>query len=158
MLGKNKFDQSKASNNNQLSVILKRPQQVHVNLIRNQPMQESLNLCENVMPCCEFEVQDSGYYHISSQVTIKNVSSKPAHVEYLQFGICRSSMEDYNDLLKSSVMNSNCHPEYVVADTLCSIVHLSKEVKYNMWINFGSEHSKSFQFQAEYSNLRLYKL
>ena len=152
---KSKFDQKKS---NQLSVILKRTPQVHVNLIQDQPMKDSFLLSEVVMSCCEFTVQESGYYHVSSQVTLKNVSDQPVNVEYVQFGVCKKSMEDYQNLLKSSIMNSNCGPEYVIADNLTSIVQLNKDEQYQLWVNFGCEQANKFEFQSKVSNLRLYKL
>ena len=161
MLGqkKNRFDVDSTQGINQnLSVILKRAPSKHENLILNKEMKETCKLSENVMPCCEFSVDDTGYYHVSSQITIKNTSTKPVLVEYLQFGVCHSDFEDYRDNLKSMIMNSNCHPEYVIADNICAIIHLKREEKYNLWINFGCENSTSFEFQSDYSNLRIYKL
>ena len=161
MLGqpKNRFDKNQNQNPNQsLSVILKRAPPAHANLIVNKEMKESFTLNENVMACCEFKVETSGYYHVSSQITIKNVSTQPAHVEYLQFGICRKDMDDYKDNLKSMIKNSNCLGDYVIVDGLCSIVHFDKDQDYSMWVNFGSAEAASFEYQADYSNLRLYKL
>ena len=74
MLGQskaNKFDAK--SNNQQLSVILKRTPQTkpHVNLILNQPMQQSVKMQDSLITdCCLFKQPESGYYHISSQVCI----------------------------------------------------------------------------------------
>ncbi len=158
MLGKtNRFDNSKPNLSNQ-QIILKRTPSKHVNLIMNQEMKASFNLNENVMVCSEFEVSESGYFHVSSQMTVKNSSNDNTVVEYFQFGVCKNTMSDYQENLKSSIMNSICQPDYVISDSLCCIMQLEKDVKYQLWVNFGCENASKFQFQSEYSNLRLYKL
>lgn len=157
LAAKNKFDQQK-QNNNQLSVILKRPPLSHVNLIINQEMKESFHLSENVMTACEFAVKEDGYYHISSQLTLKNISENKVLVDYYQLGVCLPSMDNYHDNLKSNIINSCCQSEYVIADNLCCIMYLRKNEKNILWLNFGSAGASDFQFQSQYSNLRLYKL
>lgn len=67
-------------------------------------------------------------------------------------------MENYRDNLKSSILNSTCQPEYVIADNLSTIIHLNKDEKYHLWVNFGCESAEDFEFQSEDSHLRLYKL
>ena len=157
MLGQSKkrFESNDGQN---LSVILRRPQKVHTNLILNKQMVESFRMQENVLTCCEFKVDETGYYHVSSQITIKNVSAVQVLLDYFQMGICLKDMSNYLDNMKSMILNSNCHKEYVIADTLCAIVHLDKEETYNLWVNFGCENANNFEFQSNYSNLRIYKL
>ena len=159
MLSKSKFEKQDSLNVlTNCSVILKRANSKHINLILNKEMINSRNLEENVMNVCEFSVEESGYYHISSQITIKNNSNMSMLVEYLQFGICKKNMEDYKSNLKSMIMNSKCNPEYVIVDNLNTIIQLEKDIDYILWVNFGGDKANNFLFDAEYSNLRLYKL
>lgn len=159
MLGQSKkrFDSNENHSQN-LSVILKRPEKAHTNLILNKEMIPSCKLNENVMPCCEFTVASSGYYHISSQVTVKNTSKTANVIEFLQMGICLKDMSDYKDNLKSQILNSSCNPDYVISDNLCAIIHFTKDEVYNLWLNFGCESASNFEYQSDYSNLRIYKL
>lgn len=158
MIAKNRFDQNPSHPTNELAVILKRAPTKKVNLILSKQLKPSFRLQENVMTCCEFNVEETGYYHVSSQVTIKNDSKETVHVEYLQFGICNENMENYKENLKSMIMNSNCASEYVMVDNMTAIVNLEKDIKYVLWVNFGCDKSESFVFDSECSNLRLYKL
>ena len=143
-------------------LIIKRPaQNAHVNLIVDQEMQPAFSLNNDVMQLCHFQVPQSGYYHVSSQITIVNKSQESVKTDYFQYGICKTDMSDFSNLLKSQMINANVQSGYIIADGISSIVKLDKDVKYNLWLNFGCVVESDLQlleYQSEYSHLRLYKL
>ena len=161
----NKFDTNILQNQ---SLLMKRPvNKTHQNLIVNQEMKPSFRLksdlenTHNVMQLCEFSVLQSGYYHISSGITIQNVSELDVETLYFQFGICNKDMSNFNELLKSNVMNTRVLPQYMMSDTLSSIVYLEKDIKTHLWLNIGisnNDEMACFEYKKEHSNLRLYKL
>jgi len=157
MIGQNRGKDDFKNIQNPMSLILKRNSSKPVNLILNKDMKANFFIGDKLRILCEFSVVEGGYYHISSQITIKNMSKNPVEIEYLQFGICKEDMSDYQDLLKSQIINSSCLSDYVISDSLCSIMKLEKDEKYNMWINLGCSIS-AFEYQSEFSNLRIYKL
>ena len=143
-------------------LIIKRPaQNAHVNLIVDQEMQPNFSLNNDVMTLCEFQVPQTGYYHISAQLTIVNRSEDVVKSDYIQFGICQKDMADFSNLLKSQIISANMQSGYILADNIASIVKFDKNTKYNLWLNFGCVVESDLQlleYQSEYSHLRLYKL
>ena len=70
---KNRFESASDSEPQNLSVILRRAP-ARANLILNKEMSSNFKLKESVSCCSEFSVDITGYYHISSQITLKNIS------------------------------------------------------------------------------------
>ena len=153
MLGqsKNKFDAKQ--NNQQMSVILKRTPQTkqHVNLILNQPMEQSVKMQDTIVQdCCLFTVQkERGYYHLSSQVCLKNSSSIPSKIDFIQFGICDKEKMDSQckEHMRSNICNITCDPNYIMSDTLSCIMFLECDVQYTLWLNIGSDNAGNFLFE-----------
>ena len=160
MLGQGKKDNSLASQKPN-SLLLKRVPSVKapvVDYLTGREIKPTFALTEGVMSCCDFTVSETGCYHVAAQITIKNKSDISALTEYLQFGVCKKDMSDHHNLLRSIILNNNCQPEYVITDTICSIIKLTKDEPYNLWLNFGCDNVDAFEFQSEFSNLNLYKL
>ena len=161
MLGqsKNKFD--KNANNQSLSVILKRSTPKHVNLIMDQPMEKSTTLQDSIIQdCCLFIPDQTGYYHISAQVCITNNSSSQSMCDFIQFGICDKQNMDSQckEHMKSNICCAKIDPNYIMSDTISTIMHLQQGVTYTLWLNIGSDNASHFLYESENSNLRLYKL
>ena len=132
----------------------------HVNLILNQKMEETKRLTDSVIDdICLFSVTESGYYHISSQVCVKNENTSMLVCDYIQFGIVEKDKlyENCKEHMKSNICNTKLEPEYFISDDLSCVMRLEKDVKYCMWLNLGTPDA-SLTYQSENSHLRLYKL
>ena len=132
----------------------------HVNLILNQEMQVSKIFQDSVIDdICLFSVCENGYYHISSQVCIKNENPTELLCDYVQFGLVEKEklMENCKEHMKSTICNTKIEPEYFISDDLSCVMRLEKDIQYCMWLNVGTP-DKSLSYQSENSHLRLYKL
>jgi hypothetical protein len=162
MIGqKPKFDVQ--NNNNQLSVILKRnsASKPHVNLIINKEMQRSQSIQDSIITnACVFKVQESGYYHISSQICLINNSTNLIKTDFLQFGIvAQENMQtECKNNMKSIINATIVQPEYFISDSLTSVMLLEKDVDYSLWLNVGSESNDKLYYESLNSHCRLYKL
>ena len=156
---KTKFDDTNKSNTGKMTAIINRKHQQPKNKILNQPMCENQNLTnDGIMTYCDFAIDEEAYYHVSTQLCIKNNSKKNVAIDYIQFGICRADFSDYEQNFNSVIVSGVANNEYVISQNLTSIVKIEDDTKYICWCNFGSQNNASFQYLKEFSHLRLYKL
>jgi len=159
----NKFtNNNEANNNNNNSqMILKRIPIPHANLILNQPMENSFKLNDSIIQdCCVFTSEQNGYFHISAQVCVSNISSIQTKCSFFQFGICdKNNMETQcKENMRSNICNTIVDANYIISETMSCIMQLEAGITYSLWLNIGSDNATNFLFEAENSNLRLYKL
>ena len=105
--------------------------------------------------CC-FTVQEDGYYTVNSQVCIK--CNSKALVNFVQFGVCEESLDDFEDAFNSTVANTYCETDHVLSYNLSCIKHLEKDVSYCCWLNFSSSNNSKFTYDGEISHLMLLRL
>ena len=101
-----KFETPRQTTTN--SIILKRQPNAkpHVNLIIEMPMEQSELMEDSLISnISNFEVEDSGYYHISTQVCLQNDTKQNVKIDFIQFGIvAKDAMEtDCKNNVKSTI-------------------------------------------------------
>lgn len=140
------------------SAIMLKKKTPQTNKIVTIDLKDSQKLLDGVLNYCEFSVCDSGYYHINTQLCVKNYSKKIVNVDYLQHGLACLQFDDYEQNFNSIVLSSLAEPEYVISNNLSTIIHLQEDKPYICWLNFCSDDNTKFEYIKDFSHLRLYKL
>ena len=161
-----KFEQPRQSTTN--SIILKRQPTAkpHVNLIIEMPMEQSELMEDSLISnISNFEVEDSGYYHISTQVCLQNDTKQNVKIDFIQFGIvAKDAMEtDCKNNVKSTINEVIVKPDYFTSDSNSTVMFLERNIKYIFWLNVGSDSIKDqpgnkLRYLAPNSHCRIYKL
>jgi hypothetical protein len=108
---------------------------------------------------CFFEVEEDGYYHLSTQLGIRNESIRDITVNYLMFGIAENSdVANMNDNMISQIINTPCSEGYVISNNLTTINQLAKGVQYKCWLILSADNAGAFNYIKDLSHMRLYKL
>ena len=160
----NRFNSSNGSNvqtdgvPQRVNIMVNKTKSQHVNKIVEKQLIATQALSNNVLQLCDFEIEETGYYHLSSQLCIKNTNAKRINIDFLQFGVCGNDMSDYEQNFNSYLISAIAEPEYVLSKSLTSIMRLEVGKKYCMWVNFSSDDNTNFSFLGDCSHLRLYKL
>ena len=141
-----------------VNIMVSKNKSQHVNKIVEKNLVATQSLSNNVLQICDFEIEETGYYHLSSQLCIKNTNAKRINIDFLQFGVCGENMTDYETNFNSYLISAIAEPEYVLSKSLTSIMRLEVGKKYCMWVNFSSDDNTNFSFLGDCSHLRLYKL
>ena len=106
---KSKFETPR-QNASSMSIILKRTAapKAHVNLILDMPMEESTTIQDSLITNASiFDVQESGYYHVSSQICLQNSSDQDIKTDFIQFGLVAwGSLLSLTSLLRAALQTS----------------------------------------------------
>lgn len=129
----------------------------HVNKIVEQAICD-VSLGDGVGHYCHIKVEEDGYYNVTTQICIRNNSTKPVVCDFFQMGICSRGFDDYQKCFNSQIVSRPIESQYVISDNLCSIMYLKKDTEYVAWVNFASENNRAFELCTEFTQLRLYKL
>ena len=123
-------------------------------------MMAATKVPDGVLHACKWTPEKTGYCHVSFQFGIENQTPTPVNVEHLQFGVCQFSadMGDYQANFHSIPVSAPCGAEVVISNGLDTIIHVQENQEYTSWINLISDNNASFQYRADLSHVRLYKL
>lgn len=76
---------------------------------------------------------------------VKNTSVKSVPFDFIQMGICKSDLSDYEQNFASRIMSGVAETDYVLSQNLCCIIALEEGIEYICWVNFGSCNNKLFE-------------
>ena len=123
---------------------------IEVELLPTQVLGDAVLVYANI------KVDQSGYYNISNQLAIK--CKKLATTDVLQFGVCDKDFNDFSKCFNSQILGASCEVDHIISNNLCSLTYLDAKVEYIAWCNFQSSDNVSFEFNKQYSNIKLIKL
>jgi hypothetical protein len=142
------------------AIISKRPPSAPVNKIRDIDVLRSGNMEEGVAHeyVNAFKVDETGYYHISTQVALRLTGSQSVGLDYMQLGVCDDKLANTTEHFVSRIMSSEVEPNHVICDNMTCVMKLEGGKLYTAWCNIGSDNNSSFEIVKEFTHLRLYKL
>ena len=155
-----KFASNNGSGVKVSAIISKRQASAPVNKIRDIDVLKSNAMEEGVAHqyVNPFHVDESGYYHISTQVGIRLTGSRSVGLDYMQIGVCDEHLADTTSHFVSRITSSEVDAGHVICDTLCAVMKLEAGKKYTGWCNIGSDDNEKFELVKDFTHLRLYKL
>ena len=115
----------------------------------------SVALNENLLTYASFNVEESGYYHMDTQISLYCEANSTAN--FIQYGICDKLHVEFGKTFNSRIINALVDENQIIADNLSTIKYLDKDVDYVAWCNFSSLNG-SWTYKQEYSHLQLLKL
>lgn len=139
-----------------INSLLVKPTKEKRNKIQTVDLIDAQPIPFNLLKYATFEVPIPGYYSISNQLCIK--CNDDAKIHFIQFGICKDDLEDFDNCFESTIINQDCDKEYDLSHNLSSFKFLDVNIKYCAWLNFASSNNSNFSFNKDWSRLMLLKL
>ena len=149
--GLNKLEPS-----SKLNLIINRKPSNEKSRLMEIELKETQKLTNEVLVFAEIKVEQSGFYHISNQLSIK--CNKQTQADVLQFGVCDKAFADFGRCFNSVMLRSSVDEGDNLTNNLSSITYLEADTEYIGWLNFQSVDNASFEFSKDYSNIKLIKL
>ena len=147
---------SKLEPSSKLQVIINRKPNNEKNRLIEIDLKPTQKLTDEVLVYADIKVEQSGFYHISNQLSVK--CGKQVHADVLQFGICDKSFVDFAKCFNSVMIHSTIDVDDNITNNLSSIIYLEADTEYIGWLNFQSADNASFDFSSNLSNIKLIKL
>ena len=147
---------SKFEPSSKLQVIINRKPNNEKSRLIEIELKETQKLTSEVLVYCDIKVEQSGFYHISNQLSIK--CNKQTQADVLQFGVCDKAFADFSKCFNSLMIRSSVDEGDNITNNLSSITYLDSDIEYIGWLNFQSVDNASFEFSKDYSNIKLIKL
>ena len=114
-----------------INAIINKAPPASVNKIVNKKMCEMSNIASDDLHInCNFNVEKTGYYHLTYQSCTRNDDNATLDLAFYQLGVCRADLSDSSNVMKSCMVDAPVLESHIVCDSVTSIIELQKDVDY----------------------------